>query len=91
MRRKIEAVVRDEFRTLAIRMRDDLDLTQDQMSEALFMSERSYSDIENGHSTCGTVTAMLMLSKVDDPLDFLRHMNLRFEEMGIGTREKMKL
>ena len=91
MRRKIEAVVRDEFRTLAIRMRDDLDLTQDKMSEELFMSERSYSDIENGHSTCGTVTAMLMLSKVDDPLGFIVRMNTRFEEIGISTREKMKL
>ena len=89
MRSEVEAIVREEFRTLALKLRDDLDLTQDKMSEELFMSERSYSDIENGHSTCGTVTAMLLLVKTDDPLRFIRRLQVRFEEIGISTKEKM--
>ena len=91
MRSEVEAIVREEFRTLALKLRDDLDLTQDKMSEELFMSERSYSDIENGHSTCGTVTAMLLLAKTDDPLRYIRRMQVRFEEIGIGTKEKMTI
>ncbi len=86
MKNQMKAIVKDEFRILALRIRGDLGLTQDKMSEKLGISERAYSDIENGHSTCGTLTAMLLLMYTNNSLTFIQNMQARFEE--IGAKEK---
>ena len=87
MRSEMETILKEEFRLLALRTRQDLGLTQDKMSELLVMSERSYSDIENGHSACGTLTAMLLLIYTDEPERFIQNVQEQFAR--VGTGEKM--
>ena len=48
MRAKMELIMKNAFRGLALRMRYDKKLTQYKMAEALVMSARSYEDIEYG-------------------------------------------
>ena len=49
------------FRKKLLATRSELNLTQEQMSEKLSMSVRSYSDLEGGKSTCGVLTLVLFL------------------------------
>ena len=86
MRNEMKIILKEEFRTLALRTRDNLGLTQDKMSEKLGISERAYSNIENGKSTCGTLTAMMLLMYTDNSIMFIQNMQARFEE--IGAKEK---
>ena len=86
MRNEMKTILKEEFRILALKIRYDLGLTQDKMSEKLGISERAYSDIENGRSTCGTLTAMILLMYTDNSVMFIQHIQARFEE--IGAREK---
>lgn len=72
MRNEKEKVLKEELRSLAIRTRDRLKITQREMSEKLEMSESSYSDIETGESMCGTLTTVLLLGMQSDPKDFIR-------------------
>lgn len=72
MRHKIENVLGEEFRYLAIETRERLKLTQEEMGERLYMSESSYSDIETGVTNCvGTLTATRLLGMQEDPSIFL--------------------
>ncbi len=86
MKEEMKAILKEEFRTLALRTRYDLGLTQDKMSEKLGISERAYSNIENGRSTCGTLTAIMLLMYTDNSVIFIQNVQTRFEE--IGAREK---
>ena len=72
MRNEMERLLKDELRTLAIRTRERLHLTQREMAIRLEMSESSYSDIETGLSMCGTLTTVLLLSELDDPYAYLQ-------------------
>ena len=54
--------------------------------EKLGISERAYSDIENGRSTCGTLTAIMLLMYTDNSVMFIQHIQARFEE--ISAEEK---
>jgi len=72
MRNEMERLLKDELRTLAIRTRERLHLTQKEMAIRLEMSESSYSDIETGLSMCGTLTTVLLLSELDDPYAYLQ-------------------
>ena len=71
MRTKMEAIVKSNLRTLALRTRARRALTQEQMAEALSMSVRSYIDIEAGVSMCGTLTALLLLMEQEAPASLL--------------------
>ena len=44
------------------------------------MSDSSYSDIERGINTPGTLTAVLLLNMQDDPNFFLNTVNEKFQE-----------
>ena len=74
MRNEMEKLLKEELRTLAIRTRERLDLTQREMAIKLEMSESSYSDIETGLSMCGTLTTVLLLSELDDPYAYLQEL-----------------
>lgn len=74
MRNEMEKLLKEELRTLAIRTRERLHLTQKEMAIRLEMSESSYSDIETGLSMCGTLTTVLLLSEQDDPYAYLQEL-----------------
>ena len=78
IRDDLKIILGEEFRLLAIKTRERLNLTQREMGERLQMSESSYSDIETGRSNCGTLTAMLLLSFQEDPKAFLNMLNDKF-------------
>lgn len=81
MREEMEKILKREFRELALKTRDNLELTQKQMSELLSMSENSYCDIENGTYMCGTLTAILLLSMQQDSNSVLRNLRIKFDEL----------
>lgn len=79
MRHKKEGLLKEELRVLAIRTRENLHLTQNEMAKRLEMSESSYSDIETGRTMCGTLTTVLLLDMQDEPKDFLYDVRMKFE------------
>ena len=81
MREKLEAILKNETRVLALKLRAELDLTQAEMAEALHMSTRGYADIESGASACGSLTFALLLIRIPDPVDFLRGVKLEFDRL----------
>ena len=60
MRQEKDKIIKTVFRTLALKTRERLDLTQKEMADRLDMCERSYFDIEAGKTKCGTLTVLLM-------------------------------
>lgn len=81
MRDDMNAILKEEFRSLAIRTRDRMGLTQNKMAEELTMNEASYSVIETGVYKCGTLTAILLLMLQEDPREFLSKISARFKEL----------
>ena len=81
MRDDMNAILKEEFRCLAIRTRDRMGITQNKMAEALTMNEASYSVIETGVYKCGTLTAILLLMLQEDPREFLNKIGARFKEL----------
>lgn len=79
IRHEMEEELKDTFRELALNLRYKQGLTQAKVAEALVMSERSYESIECGASACGTLTAMLLLLKVDNRDEFLSDLQKRLE------------
>lgn len=80
MRQEFEKILGEEFRYLAIKTRGRLGLTQKEMGERLQMGESSYSDIETGRTSCGVLTAILLLSMQEKPKEFLDHLNMKFNQ-----------
>ena len=80
IRDDLTQILGEELRFLAIKTRDRLNLTQKEMSEMLHMSESSYSDIETGKSSCGTLTTVLLLNIQEDPTHFLSTVNVEFQK-----------
>lgn len=80
MRTEMEAILKDSYRELALKLRNEHELTQYKMAEALVMSERSYEDIEGGHNACGALTICLLLMKCEDANEFLAALRMKFEE-----------
>ncbi|MBR7032076.1 MAG: helix-turn-helix transcriptional regulator [Clostridia bacterium] len=74
-------LLKTEFRNLALTTRYKLGLTQREMAEMLSMSERSYSDIEGGKTSCGTLTSILLIQMQDDPYEFLSKLKDGFQRM----------
>lgn len=81
MRVEMEKLLKEELRILAIRTRDDLHITQREMSKKLVMSESSYSDIETVEYMCGTLTTVLLFIMQKDPNYYLRELAKKFEEL----------
>ena len=75
-----ETILGEEFRFLAIKTRERLQLTQREMGDRLQMSESSYSDIERGVYHCSALTAILLLNMQNDPNCFLNTVTQKFEE-----------
>ena len=80
MRNEMEAILKDAFRELALKTRYERGLTQNKMSRALVMSERSYEDIERGKAGCGTLTVVLLLMEIDNPIFFLNDLRKKLEK-----------
>lgn len=69
-----------ELRFLAIETRNKMKLTQREMGERLYMSESSYSDIEIGRTSCGSLTGFLLLNMQDNPNKILNMITDKFNE-----------
>ena len=80
MRNEMEAILKEAFRELALKTRYERGLTQNKMSRALVMSERSYEDIERGKTGCGALTAVLLLMEIDNPILFLNSLRRKLEK-----------
>ena len=76
----MEAILKEAFRELALKTRYERGLTQNKMSRALVMSERSYEDIERGRAGCGALTVVLLLLEIDNPIFFLNTLRKKLEE-----------
>ncbi|MBQ7922895.1 MAG: helix-turn-helix domain-containing protein [Clostridia bacterium] len=81
MRHNIEKALKEELRTLALTLRDRLNLTQSKMAEKLIMTDRSYSDIETGENMCGTLTTILLLAELDDPKTYLQELKGKIDAL----------
>lgn len=83
----METILKETFKDLALKIRYEQGLTQSKMSNALVMSERSYEDIERGHSGCGALTIVLLLMKLEDPSAFLDKLRIKlkyaYEKVGV--------
>lgn len=80
IRDDLKHILGEEFRFLAIKTRERLNLTQKEMGEKLQMSYSNYSDIETGEiDCCSTLTAILLLSMQDDPTVFIRSICNKFQ------------
>jgi len=77
MRKEMKSLVKAELRNLALTTRHRLSLTQREMAELLSMSEHSYSEIEIGKTSCGTLTTLLLIQMQDDPREFLKRIEDR--------------
>ena len=80
IRDNLEVILGEEFRFLAIKTRERLQLTQREMGDRLQMSENSYSDIERGIYNPGTLSAILLLNMQDDPNSFLNTVDEKFRK-----------
>ena len=66
MRTEMEEALKKIFRDLILRLRYEKELTQEKMAAALVMSNRAYEYIENGDTSCGLLTAMLVLLSLEN-------------------------
>ena len=80
IRDDLEIILGKEFRFLAIKTRERLQLTQREMGDRLQMSDSSYSDIERGVHNCSVLTGILLLNMQDDPNCFLNTINEKFQK-----------
>lgn len=70
------------FRSYLLQTRNELGLTQAQMSEKLNISERAYANLESGRSCCSTITFVLFLLLCTDiNNDFLENLRNSFNEI----------
>ncbi len=65
LREQMEEELKKVLRTIALRDRNNLQLTQSQCAEALVMSLRSYQKIEEGSNGCSALTAFMLLAHHD--------------------------
>lgn len=81
MRNELENTLKNATRELALREREKEGLTQEIMAEALYMSTRSYSDIECGITSCGALTVVLLLLRLQEPELFLQELKREFAKL----------
>ena len=82
----MEEILKKELRYLALSERNRRGYTQEQMSEILMMSRRSYADIESGISSCGTLTTILLVLHTSDPNAFLHRVEKNFRDLMIKEK-----
>ena len=80
MKNDLTKIIKGELRFLAIETRNNLGLTQREMSNLLQMNESSYSDIETGKYLCGTLTTILLLTMMEDPGTFVETVKSKFAD-----------
>lgn len=66
-RRQMQETLKQNLHVLLLRTRDQMGLKQHEMAEHYAMSNTSYSDLERGKTSCGTLTVLLLLHDQDDP------------------------
>ena len=72
MRKEYHEKLKQFFRNKLLLTRKEMNITQEQMSERLSMSLRSYSDLETGKSSCGAMTlALFLVYFCPNPKEFL--------------------
>lgn len=86
VRSEMEAELKEFLRDLILRLRQDKGYTQAKMAEALVMSERAYEYLENGDTSCGVLTTILIVLGMDERdklLDDLRaRLTRAYEKVG---------
>lgn len=81
LRDKMEKLLKRELRSLMLKTRADLELTQSKMGDRYVMSENSYSALENGEYMCGTLTTIFLLRDQKDPGKVLDEITEKLEKL----------
>ena len=81
LRHNMEQLLKAELRTILLRTRAELGLTQNKMSDRYIMSEDSYYDLESGKYMCGTLTAILLLNDQANPKAILNEIAAKLEKL----------
>ena len=81
LRDKMEQLLKKELRSLLLKTRADLVLTQSKMGDRYVMSENSYSALEKGEYMCGTLTAILLLQDQKEPSTALAEITEKLEKL----------
>ena len=81
LRDKMEKLLKRELRSLMLKTRAGLDLTQSKMGDRYVMSENSYSALENGEYMCGTLTTILLLKDQNDPGKVMSEITEKLEKL----------
>ena len=81
LRDKMEKLLKRELRSLMLKTRADLELTQSKMGDRYVMSENSYSALENGEYMCGTLTTIFLLRDQKDPGKVLDEITEKLEQI----------
>lgn len=81
MRKRYERCLRTVFCRWVRNIRAELEITQQEMAAKLYLSGRSYADLESGASCCGTVTLVVFLTQLcEDPDRFLQEVREAVQE-----------
>ncbi len=81
LREKMEKLLKRELRSLMLKTRAGLNLTQSKMGDRYVMSENSYSALENGEYMCGTLTTILLLKDQNDPGKVMSEITEKLEKL----------
>lgn len=81
LRDKMEKLIKRELRSLMLKTRADLELTQSKMGDRYVMSENSYSALETGEYMCGTLTTIFLLRDQKDPGKVLDEITEKLEKL----------
>ena len=81
---EMEQILKRELRSLALKTRSELGLTQRQMSDRYVMAESSYSALESGENMCGTLTTIFLLSDQIDPYQTLKTLIHKLDKLREG-------
>lgn len=78
VRKQYERCLRSIFCRWIRNTRAELEISQEEMAAKLYMSRRSYADLESGVSCCGTLTLTVFLTEIcEDPERFLEEVRER--------------
>lgn len=81
MRKAYKEAVKNGFRISVMKSRETKNLTQEEMADKLYISVRSYCDLEHGVSCCSCLTMLLYLIYVcEDANKFLEDLRCDFEK-----------
>ena len=81
LRDKMEKLLKRELRSLMLKTRAGLDLTQSKIGDRYVKSENSYSALENGEYMCGTLTTIFLLRDQKDPGKVLDEITEKLEKL----------